>query len=285
MNSKIDKHKWDEVIANSDTPVVYALSWYLDIVSPKWEAYIYNDYKFVMPLPVKYRWGLPYLIQPPFCQKIGVFGIGAGNSNNRYFFRKLYYSFLYYNLQLINSAGLENRKYLNGRINYTLDLTPSYETLKKDYHENTIRNIKKAKNRNGRVQLIESSEYLKFFNSCQKGIENNQMSVFEKLVKELENRKHLKMYSVFFNGEITSAACFIEWNSCLLYLAGASSPKGQANSGMFLIFDHVISEFARSGFLLDFEGSMIPGVAQFFRGFGGKSSYYYHLRKIGPFYR
>lgn len=285
LNSEIDKLRWDEVITNSDSPVVYALSWYLDIVSPKWEAYIYNNYKLIMPLPVKRRWGVPYLVQPPYCQKIGVFGIGATSSSNRYFFRKLFFSFFYYNLQLISSNGLKKLKYLNGRINYTLDLTPSYEEIIKDYNENTIRNIRKAKNSKGQIAPIESNSYLEFFRNCQKGIEKKQMPVFELLIKELERRKLSRLYGVLFEGEIAAAACFIEWNSNLVYLAGASSMKGKAGSGMFLVFDHVISQYAGSGFLLDFEGSMLPGVAKFFRGFGGKSSYYYHVRKIGPFYR
>ena len=47
---KIDKRRWDECIAKSFNGSVYAWSWYLDVVHPKWDALVENDYERVMPI-------------------------------------------------------------------------------------------------------------------------------------------------------------------------------------------------------------------------------------------
>jgi len=46
---------------------------------------------------------------------------------------------------------------------------------------------------------------------------------------------------------------------------------------MFLMFNELISEYAGTDKVLDFEGSEIPGVARFFKGFGAVKQHYYHL--------
>jgi len=37
---EIDRDRWDECIRKSFNGIIYAYSWYLDIVSPQWEALI-----------------------------------------------------------------------------------------------------------------------------------------------------------------------------------------------------------------------------------------------------
>src|ERR1019366_1761696 len=72
-HSKINFKKWDNCIANSVNSAIYAYSWYLDIVSPGWEALVAADYKTVMPLTQNSKYGINYLRQPFFTQQLGVF--------------------------------------------------------------------------------------------------------------------------------------------------------------------------------------------------------------------
>jgi hypothetical protein len=60
-------------IARSFNGIVYAYSWYLDIVSPGWDALVKDDYKSVMPLTWRKKYGIKYLYQPFFTQQLGVF--------------------------------------------------------------------------------------------------------------------------------------------------------------------------------------------------------------------
>jgi hypothetical protein len=285
-HKQIDKTKWDTAIYEADTNHVYLLSWYLDIVSPNWEAYVWGDYKYIMPLPVKYKYGIPYLVQPDFCQQIGIFGIGVSKLIAKEFYKKLYWQFFYVNIQIENFCGLENHKYLNGRINYTLNLSPSHEVLKRDYNGNAIRNIKKAKKPGLVFQNCSPSQFMDFFSKHGEGSSNKLFDELSKILEVSYARKLANIYGVCSeDGELLAAGIFVSWNWQLVYLAGASSSKGKELSAMFLMFDSVIGKFAETGWLLDFEGSMIPGVAKFFKGFGGKSGYYYTLKKYLFLYR
>src|ERR1035437_8944019 len=72
-NKTIDYQRWDFCITQSHNHLTYAYSWYLDIVSPDWEALVSEDYEYIMPLPVKSRYGIPYLVQPVLTQQLGIF--------------------------------------------------------------------------------------------------------------------------------------------------------------------------------------------------------------------
>ncbi len=45
----IDREKWDKCIDNSTNGLVYAYSWYLDLICDEWNALIENDYESVFP--------------------------------------------------------------------------------------------------------------------------------------------------------------------------------------------------------------------------------------------
>ena len=56
---QIDKKKWDSCIFYAKEGILYAYSWYLDIVAPNWDAIILlnkDSYISVMPLPVKTKY-------------------------------------------------------------------------------------------------------------------------------------------------------------------------------------------------------------------------------------
>ena len=72
-HNKIDKTRWDDCINKSFNGNVYALSWYLDIIHPEWDALVENNYERVMPLTSSRKFGLSYMFQPFFAQQLGVF--------------------------------------------------------------------------------------------------------------------------------------------------------------------------------------------------------------------
>ncbi len=72
-NYQLNKQKWDACIAKSFNGIIYAYSWYLDIVSPGWKGLVEDDYISVMPLCSRKKIGISYLFQPFFTQQHGVF--------------------------------------------------------------------------------------------------------------------------------------------------------------------------------------------------------------------
>ena len=65
----IDFEKWDNAMNLCTNRLCYANSWFLNIVSPKWEALVSEDYNYLMPLPVKRKYKIPYIVQPHLAQQ------------------------------------------------------------------------------------------------------------------------------------------------------------------------------------------------------------------------
>ena len=115
------------------------------------------------------------------------------------------------------------------------------------------------------------------------GIENLETLNFSKLnqlsTTAALNPSILKVYNE--KSELISGSLFLRDTQRLYYLFSANNVEGkkrQANSG---ILDYVIRQYAGSDYTLDFEGSMIPGIASFFKSFGSnEESYYQYSRKL-----
>ena len=59
---KINKQKWDDCIKNSSNPLIYAASVYLDHMADNWDGFIADDYRLVMPVPWRKKYGINIVI-------------------------------------------------------------------------------------------------------------------------------------------------------------------------------------------------------------------------------
>ena len=79
------------------------------------------------------------------------------------------------------------------------------------------------------------------------------------------------------------AAGFFVWDrNTMYYIAGGnddSDKKGEAMS--FLLWNGILLAKEKN-LTFDFEGSMVPGIAEFFRSFGSEASTYYQVVKVKP---
>ena len=53
----------------------------LMLFRPGWEALISENYEYIMPLPVKSKYKIPYLVQPILTQQLGIFSKNKINEN------------------------------------------------------------------------------------------------------------------------------------------------------------------------------------------------------------
>ena len=70
----IDQKKWDQTVNASAFPSLFANSFYLNAVSPGWDALIGPDYSCVFPVCLKKKLSIEYLPQPLFTGQLGLFG-------------------------------------------------------------------------------------------------------------------------------------------------------------------------------------------------------------------
>jgi hypothetical protein len=285
---EIDFVKWDNCIKNSLNSRVYALSWFLNHTADRWDALVYGDYLFVMPLPVRKKFGIRYLYQPFFCQQLGIFPTPSSEIQT-IFATELVKRFKYADFQ-INSQNqpqfFSEFKCIE-RINLILPLVENYPSLFAGFSKNTQRNIKRAENE--RVPIVNGvaiGEFLEMKKRHNKG--NAPLNSFDSLNRlisvSISNRQGMILGAYSIDNELCAGVFLLKSLTRITYLSAFSTRLGKQNLAMYGILDWILKKWAGSGYLLDFEGSNIEGVARFYKGFGAYSEAYFRLkRNVLPF--
>jgi hypothetical protein len=283
---EIDKERWDETIKKSFNGIIYAYSWYLDIVSPGWEALMADDYKKVMPLTGGKKLGVKYLFTPFFVQQLGVFAITKLSADDvREFLKAVPREYKYWeiNLNTFNNVGGGEIEF-RPNLTHELDMIQDIAAIRKDYSENTRRNIKKADLQNLTVVKDPSREEIIALFRQNRGkdvqvLQEAHYDVLRKLLQALDGRGRLHPRGVLNEkGELIAGAFFTDSNGKVIFLFSGNSEEGKEKGAMFLLIDSFIAENAHKNLVLDFEGSNDPNLARFYRGFGAKECVYLQAR-------
>jgi hypothetical protein len=280
-HKNIDYKKWDRCVENAANSRIYAMSWHLDRTAEIWDALILGNYDVVMPLPYRKKWGIKYLYQPLFSQQLGIFPDPPELLLNQ-FYSALFQHFRYADSQ-INS---KNNKVAGPitffpRDNYLLDLSKNYTEIASGFSKNTSRNIKKArKNALSYVAGIRIEEYLDFKrNNLPARLSDDAFKKLKSIFALGRYKGIGEIYGVYTSeNELCAAVYFCRWKERVIYMNAATSLKGKELGGMFFLLDQFIRENAGSNLLLDLEGSTIPGVARFYKGFGAIPETYHQLK-------
>lgn len=286
-HNEIDFKKWDNCIDNSFNGIVYAYSWYLDTVCEEWEALVSEDYKYVMPITGRKKFGISYLYQPVVSQQLGVFAIKKLDFEIvDTFLAAIPVKFRLIEISL-NSFNKSDNKDFSQIINstYQLDLIKSYKILYKAYSTNTKRNIKKAISNKlniiGSPSINDVIDLLKKDNSqINKGFKDEDFIILRKLISSAIRYKSGMLVGAYdeFNN-LCAAAFFITSHNKSIFLLAVSDDNGKKERAMFLIVDDFIKRNSEKNLTIDFEGSNIPGVARFYSGFGASACKYISLRR------
>jgi hypothetical protein len=276
----INRDRWDSLVGMAPNSRVYAMSWYLDLVADEWEALVWDDYAYVMPLPVKRRFGILKPVQPCYCQQLGIFP-DAPADIKAILLTYLETNFSVFGLSFNSQNELPQRWRSKTMVNFLLHLDFPYKGLYGQYTSHTRRQLRKSlSNQLTFGEGIDTMEYIRFKKQSQPAqVYGRCLPVFKRLSAALMYKGTGTFYGVYTaENELCAAAFFVYHGKRLIYLNGVSNQKGKANGAMFFLFDQIIQRYAESKLFLDFEGSMNPGIARFFSGFGAQEEIYHHCR-------
>jgi len=282
---QIDYEKWNNCIQQSVNGNIYALSWYLNLVSPEWEALVEGDYLRVMPLTVKTKLGFKYMLQPFFIQQLGVY-----STSNLYpektleFINSIPKSIRYFDINLNSHNEIKNIEFKRNR-NFMLDLITDYKRLQSNYSSNNKRNIKKA----GKSNLvltkgIQPADVIKLFREGPSQRltrwEEKEYITLERLMYMSIHKGMGVIYGVYTEeNQLCAAAFFTRFKKRLTFLFSGSDNIAKENGAMSFLLDSVIQEYSPSETTLDFEGSNKDSLARFYKGFGSKEVYYLRVKE------
>jgi hypothetical protein len=283
QHNAINRVKWDRCINRSFNGIIYAFSWYLDIVSEDWEALVLGDYETVMPLTSKSKFGIYYLIQPIYSQQLGVFSTTKLNADLiEEFLKGIPNKFKFIDIKLNKYNSINDSQIRKTNLStYEIDLIKPYEKSYARYSSNTKRNIKKAlKNNVSIIKGLGVNEIIEFKKEAQKKpIHEKYYTAIRRIISFSILHKIGEIYGAYDDrNTLCAAAFFLGSHNKSIYLFAASNQKGTENSAMFLLIDHYIKKNSDKNVTLDFEGSMLPGLARFYGGFGAKECKFLNIR-------
>jgi len=289
---QIDRERWDRCLEAAVNGNIGGFSWFLDIMSPGWGGLVKGDYDYVMPVPVARRFGINYLLQPRFIQQSGVFGMISPDTATVCMFLNALpneISVIDYHFNEQNSlpSGLD----VEMRTNFLLKTDKPYEELKLAYNHNLLRKLRKSvhsgfhiiknnkpepliklfKEENGkRFSFLKDKDYMKLALVIQACIQRDKAQVWS-----VYNSK---------NDLCGGAIWLFSHDRAVLYFS-VQGKNENAGGALAWLIDSFISENATSGILLDFEGSVHPGLARFYGSFGSEAHFYSRLKinHLSPF--
>ena len=266
--SDIDFAKYNDCLMNAAQYKCYAERTYLDITAKKkWDLLVYNDYDAVMPLPYIKKMGIKFIVNPKLCQQLGIFSNSDSLEINDQFleflqkkFRIWYYAF---NESNRFTTNLKKRK------NYLIP-PDRYETVRAKYSPKRKRKLRLDEDVLQNSSIVEIDD----FRQAQSFIELNMVGLgkqrdlkeYLRIFEAFYKQGYLKFYGFIYQSELINLIA-IHYSAKSATLLGTFNNRNFVKlSGASVLIDYIIKQTIENR-IFDFEGSEIPSVEEFFRGF------------------
>lgn len=282
--NQVDTTKWDQCVQAAPNGLIYAYTFYLDHMAAHWDALVWGDYDAVMPLPWKKKWGIKYLYWVPFTQQMGVFSVREPAALLvPHFLQEVHRHFKYGEVFLnYDNTGVASAAV---HTNFILPLQAEYAEIRKGYKTDFIKkNLDKINEASLYYEhVLEPATALQAYKQAYQDkigvIRPAEYQQFEQLAGVAQQQGAVLLRGVKGkDGNWLATALLLKKNNRLHLLLSTTSPDGRKVFANHFLMDQLIREFAGSGIVFDFEGSDIPGIAHFYKGFGSINQPYFVYR-------
>lgn len=280
--SEINAAKWNHCIDTAANGLIYGYTFYLDAMCSNWDALVLEDYRAVMPLPWRKKWGINYLYQPFAVAQSGLFGNAFTPGLLYGFLKKIPSKFKYWDVSLNFANRFSVPQFpLYERKNYVLHLNQPYEKIRSGYRTHIRKNIKKAVTKNFIVQKdIDSNIVIELAKKhAANKATTNDFRRFKTVYQLLLQKKQAVTYDVISPiGAVLASAAFFLSHRRAYYILPGNHPDGRMVGASHFLIDQFIKDHAGQDLILDFEGSDVPGLQFFYSSFGAIEEPYAAIR-------
>ena len=264
---KIDFNLYDRCVNQSIQYRYSATSKFLNAVAGShWDILVMGNYQAVMPVPFVRKMGVKLVLLPKLCQQLGVFSVNDVASMNMAFHAYLmkHYFVVYYAYNQVNVLPQDFKR----RQNFIL--------LKQPYQEAYRKYSPKRKRKLRLDEQVEQNAVWRelSFDECKNFMLENMVGHkhpkdaydYIKTLQALTQTGHMHFYGFYYHNEIINALALYRDVRCVALLGTYNVKEKIKLNGSSKLMDFVISEWIwQKDF--DFEGSDVPSVEEFFRGF------------------
>ncbi|MFP3590624.1 hypothetical protein [Chryseobacterium sp. SIMBA_038] len=266
--NEIDFKKYTECLENSEQRKYSATKDFLDVTSGKnWEILVYGDYEAIMPIAFERKFGcIKLVINPKLCQQLGIFSKTDVTEINDAFlsFFEAKYNIWYYAFNDVNKFS----KNLKERKNFLI-YPADYNEVRQKYSPKRKRKLRLDAEilQNSEVREVTMNEAIDFISQNTIGAKDEEdKKEFLQTFSDFEKAQHLKLTAFFYHKTIINIIAVYSDEKALALLGTFNAKEHIKLSGSSVIIDHIISENIHNK-IFDFEGSDVPAIEEFFRGF------------------
>jgi Acetyltransferase (GNAT) domain len=279
--------------ADCDHPDLYAAPWWLDAVcgKGKWDAvrFVNNVDQMTVFVPF-YKTQirkLSALITPPLTQWIPVLAKEDVHHFSVIEFLKSLPNCSITDLTMKSGENpvLPTKVYrVNFKYSYVIPFHASKDQLKLNYNEGLRRNLRDAEKN---YSITVSDDIQTFLHLCKSSYHHRKLKppfwldqILPAAVEALK-KNGSGIINLAIHRGVVIAGILTGWDTrTTYYLTGGRNGDEEGASAHALLLDHVINEAHGRGHSFDFEGSMHPGIANFFQSFGATPEPYLQIRKF-----
>jgi hypothetical protein len=272
---EIDFQKYTKCLENSVQRNWYAKKEVLDQLSENWEILMFEDYKAVLPIPLKKKFGINFVIMPLFCQQLGVFSEKDDTGINDQFlqFLKKNYTILLYSFNDRNSFSEPLKK----KKNYTIPLSDYVILRRKKYFKGRKSTAKCAQHLIYK-EIDLNAEHISFIAKNFKGLKKEtDIKKFKDYMKFLHQNNSLKLCAAYLEEKLINVAVLVDESTQLSLLGLINDETYKTENGPSFLIDKILSNYIHQK-SFNFMGSNIRGIEIFFKSFGGELQEYSYLQ-------
>lgn len=289
-SSKIDTEKWDHCIRSNDNGMIYSCTDYLNTMADQWHGIMIDDYRAVMPVPWRVRFGIRYAYMPPFIQQLGLTGVYTVRDMDAVirtlpdFVSLADIHFNHHNTEIKEHTGVIPKT------NLVIGLSDGYELICQRYRKDLKENIRKASDLSYSEVPVEHAVglYREQYRKRIRQISDEDFHRFIQLCGQFgEQGECVVRCAKDEQGKVLATAILLKDPRRIYNIMNAVTPEGRQKDANDFLVDKIIHEFSGQSLLFDFEGSELPGVKAFYEKFGAKDQpyYYYHYNGLPWFLR
>jgi|694.fasta_scaffold02560_16 hypothetical protein len=271
-SSNIDAQKWNDCVQRYAMDI-YNEYHFLNAVCPDhWFGFVWGDYEKILPFYQKKKWGfIPYICMPPFCQKFDNKALSAGEWQEAF-------TCLKSNNLMLDYAVIENKNKENWEIrkNYILNKTnKTTQEIKDNYSGLLKKNLKRA-NSELSLDIEFSHTAMETFLSSLPLFQSLVLDKFAHVFWKLK-RTHLKFYyAIDVNtNQALATLMYVKYSKKAYLLFPYTSEEGKKRQAMSFLINALVEDDSIE--IVDFEGSNIDSIANFYAQFGAVKQEYWTI--------
>ncbi|MGE6395383.1 hypothetical protein [Chryseobacterium scophthalmum] len=264
---EIDFEKYAQCLENSAQRKYSATKQFLDISSDKkWELLVYKDYEAIMPVPYVFKSKIKIVHNPMLCQQLGIFSKEDNVEINEQFLSFLEKNYL---IRIYTFNEFNHFKtHLNSKKNFLI-LPDNYETVYSKYSPKRKRKLRLDEEvvKNSEIKKISFSQAESFIKENFLGANKEEdVDSFISIFKNMFEANCLNFSAFYLNQRIINITVTYFDDFTVALLGTFNDKESVKVAGSSVLIDKCIEENISTK-IFDFEGSELPNVEEFFRGF------------------